>query len=86
MPSRQRIQPCIGERALPSPAFEGELLEKWYKIRNYRAEVMRALEELRIALRHLQNFDPTGVGAVSSHPRTRGRAHVTAPTMGQPEG
>lgn len=36
-------------RALPAPASESELLEKWYKIRSYRAEVMRALEELRIA-------------------------------------
>ncbi len=34
---------------LPAPASEGELLEKWQKIRTYRAEVMRALEELRIA-------------------------------------
>ncbi|NMQ07163.1 isoleucine--tRNA ligase [Candidatus Accumulibacter phosphatis] len=34
---------------LPAPASEGELLEKWQKIRAYRAEVMRALEELRIA-------------------------------------
>ena len=34
---------------LPSPAGEGELLEKWRKIRAYRAEVMRALEDLRIA-------------------------------------
>ncbi|MEF8714025.1 MAG: isoleucine--tRNA ligase [Accumulibacter sp.] len=36
-------------QALPAPASEGELLEKWDKIRSYRAEVMRALEELRIA-------------------------------------
>jgi isoleucyl-tRNA synthetase len=34
---------------LPAPAGEGELLEKWRKIRSYRGEVMRALEELRIA-------------------------------------
>jgi isoleucyl-tRNA synthetase len=34
---------------LPAPAAEDELLEKWRKIRSYRAEVMRALEELRIA-------------------------------------
>jgi isoleucyl-tRNA synthetase len=36
-------------QALPAPASEGELLDKWDKIRSYRAEVMRALEELRIA-------------------------------------
>ncbi len=34
---------------LPAPAGEGELLEKWGKIRTYRGEVMRALEELRSA-------------------------------------
>ncbi|WP_313952657.1 isoleucine--tRNA ligase [Accumulibacter sp.] len=34
---------------LPTPASEGELLDKWGKIRGYRADVMRALEELRIA-------------------------------------
>ena len=34
---------------LPEPAGEGDLLEKWRKIRGYRAEVMRALEDLRIA-------------------------------------
>jgi isoleucyl-tRNA synthetase len=34
---------------LPAPADEAELLDKWSKIRGYRAEVMRALEELRIA-------------------------------------
>ncbi|HPT50920.1 MAG TPA: isoleucine--tRNA ligase [Accumulibacter sp.] len=33
---------------LPAPATEGELLDKWRRIRGYRAEVMRALEELRI--------------------------------------
>ena len=36
-------------QTLPAPAGEGELLDKWQKIRGYRAEVMRALEELRIA-------------------------------------
>ena len=36
-------------QALPAPASEGELHDKWRKIRGYRAEVMRALEELRIA-------------------------------------
>ena len=36
-------------QALPEPADEAELLGKWRKIRTYRAEVMRALEELRIA-------------------------------------
>jgi isoleucyl-tRNA synthetase len=36
-------------QALPEPADEAELLGKWRKIRAYRAEVMRALEELRIA-------------------------------------
>ena len=34
---------------LPAPAGEGALLEKWGKIRTYRSEVMRALEELRSA-------------------------------------
>ena len=33
---------------LPAPASEPELLDKWRKIRGYRAEVMRALEDLRI--------------------------------------
>ncbi|TXI76228.1 MAG: isoleucine--tRNA ligase, partial [Dokdonella sp.] len=33
---------------LPVPDNEGELLEKWRRIRNTRAEVMRALEDLRI--------------------------------------
>jgi len=33
---------------LPAPAGEGELLEKWSRIRGYRAEVTRALEELRV--------------------------------------
>ncbi len=36
-------------QALPAPASEGELLDKWRKLRSYRAEVLRALEELRIA-------------------------------------
>ena len=34
---------------LPSPAGEAVLLDKWSKIRVYRAEVTRALEELRVA-------------------------------------
>jgi isoleucyl-tRNA synthetase len=34
---------------LPLPSGEGELLDKWSKIRGYRAEVTRALEELRVA-------------------------------------
>ncbi|HNI73464.1 MAG TPA: class I tRNA ligase family protein, partial [Accumulibacter sp.] len=34
---------------LPEPAEEGGLLEKWRLIRGLRAEVLRALEELRIA-------------------------------------
>ena len=34
---------------LPTPPGEGELLDKWGKIRAYRSETMRALEELRIA-------------------------------------
>jgi len=34
---------------LPAPADEAELVEKWRRLRGYRAEVMRALEELRIA-------------------------------------
>ena len=33
---------------LPAPAGEGALLEKWGKVRGYRAEVTRALEELRV--------------------------------------
>ncbi len=36
-------------QALPEPADESALLDKWRKIRSYRAEVMRALEALRIA-------------------------------------
>ena len=34
---------------LPAPADEALLLDKWGKIRLYRAEVTRALEELRVA-------------------------------------
>jgi len=34
---------------LPAPADEAALLDKWSKIRSYRAEVTRALEELRAA-------------------------------------
>ncbi len=34
---------------LPAPADEARLLDKWNKIRIYRAEVTRALEELRVA-------------------------------------
>ncbi len=34
---------------LPAPADEAGLLDKWSKIRGYRAEVTRALEELRVA-------------------------------------
>ena len=33
---------------LPAPPCESELLDKWRKIRGYRGEVLRALEELRI--------------------------------------
>ena len=36
-------------QALPAPDGEGELLEKWRRIRAYRAEVLRALEDLRMA-------------------------------------
>jgi isoleucyl-tRNA synthetase len=36
-------------QSLPAPADEARLLEKWNKIRVYRAEVTRALEELRVA-------------------------------------
>jgi isoleucyl-tRNA synthetase len=36
-------------QALPAPADEAALLDKWGKLRAYRAEVTRALEELRIA-------------------------------------
>ncbi|MBK7357199.1 isoleucine--tRNA ligase [Propionivibrio sp.] len=36
-------------QALPEPADEARLLDKWEKIRLYRAEVTRALEELRVA-------------------------------------
>ncbi|MEI7430285.1 MAG: isoleucine--tRNA ligase [Betaproteobacteria bacterium] len=36
-------------QALPAPADEAALLDKWSKIRGYRAEVTRALEELRAA-------------------------------------
>ncbi|MDA0190873.1 MAG: class I tRNA ligase family protein, partial [Proteobacteria bacterium] len=35
--------------ALPAPAGEGELLDKWRRIRGYRAEVTKALEALREA-------------------------------------
>ncbi len=35
--------------ALPAPADEGALLDKWSRIRGYRAEVTKALEELRVA-------------------------------------
>ena len=34
---------------LPAPANEGALLDKWSRIRGYRAEVTKALEELRVA-------------------------------------
>jgi isoleucyl-tRNA synthetase len=34
---------------LPAPANEGVLLDKWSRIRGYRAEVTKALEELRVA-------------------------------------
>jgi isoleucyl-tRNA synthetase len=34
---------------LPSPADEDELLDKWQRLRGYRGEVLRALEELRSA-------------------------------------
>ena len=34
---------------LPAPADEARLLDKWSKLRAYRAEVTRALEELRVA-------------------------------------
>ena len=34
-------------QALPEPADEEELLDKWQRLRGYRGEVMRALEELR---------------------------------------
>ncbi|WP_291991973.1 isoleucine--tRNA ligase [Candidatus Accumulibacter sp. ACC003] len=36
-------------KTLPAPVDEAELLDKWTKIRGYRGDVMRALEELRIA-------------------------------------
>ena len=36
-------------QALPALADEAALLDKWGKIRGYRAEVTRALEELRVA-------------------------------------
>jgi len=36
-------------RDLPALADEAALLDKWEKIRGWRADVMRALEELRIA-------------------------------------
>ena len=35
--------------ALPAPADEGALLDKWSRIRGYRADVTKALEELRVA-------------------------------------
>ncbi|MCM8596638.1 isoleucine--tRNA ligase [Accumulibacter sp.] len=35
--------------ALPAPVDEELLLDKWRKLRGYRGEVMRALEELRVA-------------------------------------
>ena len=35
--------------ALPVPADEGALLDKWSRVRGYRAEVTKALEELRVA-------------------------------------
>jgi isoleucyl-tRNA synthetase len=34
---------------LPAPADEAQLLDKWNKVRGYRTEVTRALEELRTA-------------------------------------
>jgi isoleucyl-tRNA synthetase len=34
---------------LPAPVGEGALLDKWSRIRGYRAEVTKALEELRVA-------------------------------------
>lgn len=34
---------------LPKPADEAELMDKWCKLRGYRAEVTKALEELRVA-------------------------------------
>lgn len=34
--------------ALPAPKGEGDLLEKWSRIRGYRADVTKALEELRV--------------------------------------
>ena len=36
-------------QALPAPADEAQLLDKWNKVRGYRADVTRALEELRTA-------------------------------------
>ncbi|MDR1934289.1 MAG: isoleucine--tRNA ligase [Candidatus Accumulibacter sp.] len=36
-------------QALPAPTGEAALLDKWSKLRLYRADVTRALEELRIA-------------------------------------
>lgn len=36
-------------QALPEMATEAQLLDKWNKIRGYRADVMRALEEVRSA-------------------------------------
>jgi len=34
---------------LPAPADEAQLLDKWNKVRGYRTDVTRALEELRTA-------------------------------------
>ena len=34
---------------LPAPADEGRLLDKWSKLRGYRAEVTKGLEDLRVA-------------------------------------
>jgi isoleucyl-tRNA synthetase len=35
--------------ALPTPVGESALLDKWAKVRSYRAEVTKALEDLRVA-------------------------------------
>ncbi len=35
-------------QTLPAPADEAQLIDKWSKIRGYRADVTRALEELRV--------------------------------------
>jgi isoleucyl-tRNA synthetase len=49
---RRAVGDAADLAAAAGAGSEAELLEKWRKIRSYRGEVMRALEELRIAGKH----------------------------------